>query len=289
MKVALMTDEVSADLETALELGCEWKVDGVELRGVGEERYPDVSELQRERVPDQLRRWGLPVAAISPGLFKIPTPWTPSVETRILRWEDALMFRRHRAVEQMARDHLERLLPMSIRAALSVGAATIVCFSFDRGEGRSPAAAPEWVVDVLKDAASRVAEAGLTLALEVEHICWGDVGQRAGEIVARVGNPALGINWDPANSYRAGEDRPYPDGYEAVRGLVRHVHYKQASTFLEGRRGFTPQGVIDWSGQIEALMRDRYGGWITVEPHVAPKVASARKAVGELKDLLQRQ
>ena len=36
MRLSLMTDEVSADLETALELAREWKVDGVELRGIGE-------------------------------------------------------------------------------------------------------------------------------------------------------------------------------------------------------------------------------------------------------------
>lgn len=281
-----MTDEVSADLETALELAREWKVDGVELRGIGEQRYPDVSERERERVPDLLREWGCAVSAISPGLFKIPTPEVPPRETRILRWEDAAMFRRHRDAELLARDHLERLLPASIAAARAVHAPTIICFSFDRGEGRRPARAPEWVIDVLKDAAAQVESAGLTLALEVEHICWGDVASRSADIVTRVANRAFGINWDPANAYRAGEDAPYPDGYAAVRGLVRHVHYKQASMLADGRRAFTPDGVIDWTGQISALRADGYDGWITAEPHVAPKIAQARRAVEELRALV---
>lgn len=281
-----MTDEVSADLETALELAREWKVDGVELRGVGDRRYPDVSDLERARVPELLGEWALPVSAISPGLFKIATPVAPRPETRILHWEDAAMFRRHRDAETAARDHLERLLPLSIDAARAVGAPTIICFSFDRGEGQRPGRAPDWVVDVLKDAAARVGSAGLTLALEVEHICWGDVGSRSADIVTRVADPALGINWDPANAYRAGEDAPYPEGYAAVRGLVRHVHYKQASTLPDGRRAFTSSGVIDWQGQVDALRRDGYDGWITAEPHITPKVAQARRTVEALRALL---
>ncbi len=283
-----MTDEVSADLETVLELARKWNVDGVELRGIGEARYPDVSDLQRERVPELLREWALPVSAISPGLFKIPAPVAARPETRILRWEDAATFRRYRAAELTARDHLDRLLPLSIEAARAIGAPTIICFSFDRGEGQLPGRAPDWVIDVLKDAAAAVEQAGLTLALEVEHICWGDIGPRSADIVTRVANPAFGINWDPANAYRAGEDAPYPEGYAAVRGLVRHMHYKQASTLPDGRRGFTPSGVIDWKGQVEALLKDGYDGWITAEPHVTPKVALARKAVEELKALLGR-
>jgi len=283
-----MTDEVSADLETALELARDWKVDGVELRGIGEQRYPDVSELQRERVPELLREWGLPVSAISPGLFKIPAPAGERLETRILRWEDAAVFGRRRAAELAVRDHIERLLPLSILAARAIGAPTIICFSFDRGEGQLPGRAPDWVIDVLKDAAAAVEQAGLMLALEVEHICWGDVGSRSADIVTRVANRAFGINWDPANAYRAGEDAPYPDGYAAVRGLVRHVHYKQASTLPDGRRGFTPDGVIDWNGQVEALRNDGYAGWITAEPHVSPKVSLGRKAVESLQALVKR-
>jgi sugar phosphate isomerase/epimerase len=278
-----MTDEVSADLETALELASGWGVAGVELRGIGEERYPAVSELARQRVPTLIRDWGIRVAAISPGLFKVSMPPPAAPETQILRWEDASVSARHRAAEALMTSHCEELLPRSIQAALELGAQTIVCFSFDRGHGEPAGPAPKFVIEVLRQAATEVAAAGLTLALEVEHVCWGDVSNRARDIVERVGHPALGINWDPANSYRAGEDRPFPDGYERVRDLVRHVHYKQASILPDGTRGFSPQGAVDWQGQVEALMRDGYDGWITVEPHVRPKIEGARAALEQLR------
>ncbi len=287
MKVSLMTDEVSADLETALELATELGFEGVELRGIGESRYPAVSDLARQRVPTLIRDWGLPVAAISPGLFKIPTPVQPSPESQILRWEDALLSARHRTAEALVTAHLEELLPRTIEAALELKAQTIVCFSFDRGHREPSGPAPDLVIEMLRQAAIKVAAAGLTLALEVEHVCWGDVSNRAREIVERVGHPALGINWDPANAYRSGEDRPFPDGYDRVRDLVRHVHYKQASILPDGTRGFTRQGAIDWHGQVNALLRDGYDGWITVEPHVKPKLEGVRLALDQLRRHLQ--
>jgi sugar phosphate isomerase/epimerase len=283
----MMTDEVSADLETALELASAWGLEGVELRGIGEKRFPAVSDLASQRTPTLIRRWDMRVAAISPGLFKVPTPVPPPNETQILRWEDSIVLARHRDAEAVVAAHLEVLLPRSIQAAVELGAPTIVCFSFDRGHQEPAGVAPELVIEALRRAATEAGEAGLTLALEVEHVCWADVSSRARDIVERVGHPALGLNWDPANAYRAGEDRPFPDGYDRVRDLVRHVHYKQASILPDGTRGFTAEGAIDWQGQVEALMRDAYDGWITVEPHVRPKVEGSRSALARLRRYME--
>ena len=253
MKLSVVTDEISADLETALELAKEWNLDGVELRGIGEQRYPEVSAFWQARIPE------LPVVAISSGLFKIPYPEPPSQATRILRWEDAMVFQRQQNEEALVRHHLEVLLPVTIRAAQLLGASIIVAFSFDRGEHQLPTApVPEAVIDVLKDAARQVEQAGLILAIEVEHICWGDIGPRTARIVEQIGSSAVGVNWDPANAYRAGADRPFPEDYEAVRDLIRHVHYKDAAILdpATGKRGFVFDGSVDWQGQIAALLRD---------------------------------
>ena len=291
MKLSILTDEVSADPETAIELAKMWGVEAIELRGIGEARYPNVSDFWRARVPELVRESGLPVAALSPGLFKIPYPQPPAPETRILRWEDAMVFDRYSSADALVRFHLEELLPDTIAAAKQLGAGVIVCFSFDRGHEVSPdEPVPDAVIDVLRDAARKVGEAGLTLAVEAEHICWGDTGVRTAELVRRVGHPALGVNWDPANAYRAGEDHPYPEGYGAVRDLVRHVHYKDAAADPRtGVRGFVFDGVVDWAGQITALKRDGYRGYISVETHVRPKVESARRSVERLRALIESE
>lgn len=286
MKLSIVTDEVSADPETAFELAHSWGLDAVELRGVGEQRYPNVPSFWHKRLPQLLDEYGLKVVVLSPGLFKIPYPSPPSASTRILRWEDAMVFERHRSSERLVRYHLEELLPASIQAAQELGADVIVAFSFDRGEGVEPTApVPDAVIDVLKDAGRQVEAAGLTLAIEVEHICWGDIGSRTANLVRRVDIPAVGINWDPANAYRAGSDLPYPEGYKAVRDLVRHVHYKQASIDPEtGRRSFTYDGAVDWRGQIAALLRDGYDGYLSIETHARPKVEMARRSLERVRE-----
>lgn len=286
MKLSVVTDEVSADPETALELAQSWGIDAVELRGVGDQRYPSVSNFWQERLPQLLHEYEMKVVALSPGLFKIPYPAPPSASTRILRWEDAMVFEQNRSSEALVRYHLEELLPASIQAARALGAGIIVAFSFDRGEGVEPTApVPDAVIDVLKDAGRQVQAAGLTLAIEVEHICWGDIGSRTADLVRQVDIPAVGINWDPANAYRAGSDLPYPEGYQAVRDLIRHVHYKQASTDPEtGERRFTYEGVVDWPGQIAALLRDGYDGYLSIETHARPKVEMARRSLERVRE-----
>src|SRR5579862_7980347 len=92
VKVSVITDELSSDLETALELACEFGFQGVELRGIGEGRYPRVSDLMKMRTPELVAEYKLPVVSISPGLFKIPYPEPLPPEARALRWDDALSF-----------------------------------------------------------------------------------------------------------------------------------------------------------------------------------------------------
>ena len=290
MKLTVVTDEISADLETALELAQTWGLDGVELRGIGKQRYPNVSDFWLARVPELVTEFNLPVVALSPGLFKIPYPYPPSTATRVLRWEDELVFQRYRTAEGLVRFHLEEFLPKTITAARQLGAHIIVAFSFDRGDGVPPTApVPEAVIDALKEAARLVQAAGLTLAIEVEHICWGDIGSRTAEIIRRVDNPAIGINWDPANAYRAGADFPYPEGYEAVRDLIRHVHYKDAAIVNSetGERGFVFAGAVDWPGQIRALLRDGYDGYMSIETHARPKVEMARRSIEQVRKWME--
>ncbi|OJX48141.1 MAG: hypothetical protein BGO78_12770 [Chloroflexi bacterium 44-23] len=289
MLLSIVTDEISADLETSVELAKEWGLTAVELRGISDERFPRVSEFWKTRVPELLQKADMKVSAISSGLFKIPYPGLQPSGTRILRWEDNLVYRKFKSAEALVRDHLENLLPMTFMAAKQLGVSTVVCFSFDRGEGvSSDAPVPQGVYDALTEAAHQAEAENITLVMEVEHICWGDTGKNAARIVEKIGSPALGINWDPANAYRAGEEYPFPEGYAAVRQMVRHVHFKDArKNPFSGEKEFVFDGIIDWPGQIKALVNDEYSGYISVETHAQPKVAMARQSLAKLRNLIQ--
>jgi sugar phosphate isomerase/epimerase len=123
--------------------------------------------------------------------------------------------------------------------------------------------------------------AGLQLAIEVEEGFWADTGRRTAELVQAVDHPALGVNWDPGNAYVAGDD-PYPAGYEAVRPFVAHVHFKDVRRTVDGDYRYVVDGDIDWAGQVAALHRDGYAGYISIESHMQPKVSSARALLNRL-------
>ena len=73
---------------------------------------------------------------------------------------------------------------------------------------------------------------------------------------------------DPANALVAGES-PFPEGYGRLPpARIAHVHAKDClvedhkAAWLE-----LGKGAVDWTGQLDALARDRYAGWISLETH----------------------
>jgi len=283
MKISIITDEVSADPETAIELAAGWGVREFELRGFYTDRAPELSQYQRQRLRDMLKDYDARVIALSPGLFKVAYPIEHAPRTS-LGWMDRPGYEAWEESKRVAFHHLHELLPASLEYANELGARTIVIFSFHRA-GAPPGSPPDEVLDYLSRAAERASEAGLQLVIETEEGFWADTGEHSSQVVQTINHPALGINWDPANSFCAG-DNPYPDGYRHVRGLVRHVHFKDAVRDSSGGVQFALHGEIDWAGQIQALADDGYDGYISVETHLRPKVDTARRSFESLRALV---
>jgi sugar phosphate isomerase/epimerase len=285
MKVSIVTDEISADFETAIELGTDWGIRDFELRGFYADRVPNLSHYQKEQLVETLATYDARVIAISPGLFKIPFPLGPR-ERASLAWLDQGTFQNWRSMRDQVRYHQQELLPTSIEFAKSLGANLILIFSFHR-MGRPADLPPDEILETLKDAAEQASASGLQLAVEVEDEFWADTGRQTAAMVEAVNHPALGVNWDPGNAFMAG-DIPYPDGYEAVRRWVKHVHFKDAEVDPQGRRRTVVHGQIDWAGQIRALANDSYQGYISIETHLRPKVKVARQELEIVRRLIKQ-
>lgn len=283
MRISIVTDEISADPETAIELGVEWGVKAFELRGVGSVRVPLLEPFQRSRLHELVDEYGIQIAAISPGLFKCPFPLAPR-QRFPLRTFDQALYQQWQKPRDILKFHQEELLPASIEFASEFGAGKIVAFGFERGL-ESEAPAPEEILAALGQAAEQIGRAGLGMVIEVEAGFWVDTGRNAAAVVRAIDHPALGINWDPGNAIVAG-DMPYPDGYGAVRNFVRHVHFKDVAFDSDGGHHYAVTGAIDWAGQIRALTADGYDGFISVETHLEPKVRCARIMTERLQRLV---
>lgn len=284
MKLSIVTDEISADPETAIELAKEWGIDAVELRGFGDDRVPNLSPYQKARLKELLEKYEVSLVAISPGLFKCA--FRQDRRRFPLRTFDGALYAAWMAEQDTCRRHLQELLPRSVDYAREMGVSRIITFGFDRG-GAPAGRAPDAVIEMLREGAEIAGAAGIELLIEVEAGFWADTGARTAAIAQAVNHPALGINWDPGNAYEAG-DWPFPNGYEAVRPYVRHVHFKDVCRLDDGSHRYAVNGDIDWEGQIAALRADGYDGYISVETHMEPKVAAARDAVARLQRLLAK-
>lgn len=283
MEISIITDEISADLETAIELGVDWGVRNFEVRGYFTDRAPRFSAYQKQCLKDALNKYQARVIAIGPGLFKIPYPAERSPRAT-LGWMDRAEYERWADSQQLLHNHLYELLPASLDYANELGVNLVVIFSFER-TGAPTDEPPEGVLKCLWQAAERAKGQGIRLAIETEAGYWADTGVHTAQIMRLIDHPALCVNWDPANAFFAG-DNPYPTGYQEVRHLLGHVHYKDSRRDRYGKPHYVAEGQIDWAGQIAELVDVEYDGFISIETHLEPKVAAARAALERLRGFM---
>jgi len=66
---------------------------------------------------------------------------------------------------------------------------------------------------------------GVVMALETEGSTLVGTCAEARAVIDAVESDAMKMAWDVNNGWHCGE-LPYPDGYNHIRGLVRHIHVK---------------------------------------------------------------
>ena len=242
MNISIFTDEITRESpQRAIALATEWGVSHVEVRSLSNGRFPNVSDSELESYQKLLLDAGLSVSGVSPGFWKCSVD-DPSVSRTLS--ED---------------------VPRACDWAHRLGTKLVSSFAFRRTDAPGP---PQEVAEHIGKLADVVHAHGCRLVLENEASCWGATGLEAAGIIFDVDADRVGLCWDPGNSARAGTAYPFPDEYLQIKDLVSHVHIKN---FDAGTGGWclANDGVVDWSGQIEALANDRYNGHIVIETHTS--------------------
>lgn len=269
MKLAIVSDEISRDFDTAVELGLSWGFRRYEIRNLGSGRVPKVDEAEISRLLATREKHDLTITSISSGLFKIEVDH-PDLERRIVEDLPAACDLAHRLNTQAIVDFGFRKPGAACRDAL--GEVSGVDY-------------PQQVVDLLGRIADEMAKHDCAFFLENEHVCWADTGEATGRIVTDVSRPNLFVNWDPTNAAHFTET-VFPDGYDAVKPFVKHVHIKDFLKSPAFQVVVPGEGETDWPAQLRALIADGYDGYLVVETHMAPKVESSRRCAAAVKDML---
>jgi len=175
MKVSVLTDEISEDPATAIELASGWGIRHVEIRSLFGKRVPDEDPDVRKILVDSMSAHDVDVAAITPGLFKVPL----TDRERIDR-------------------HLADRLPKSIEFANAVGTDVIILFTPVLIDGPDEKAM-DYFRNVLVRALDIAERENVTLALENEPICYTATGSSTSKFVRDLNRQDLRVNWDPGN------------------------------------------------------------------------------------------
>jgi sugar phosphate isomerase/epimerase len=240
----------------------------------------NLSKEELERARKLIDNAGLKVSDIGSPIFKWNLPQMPAKADE----------KRDEFKASFVENDADRLLEQSFALARHFGTHQVRIFSYWRVD--EPERAYKYVRDRLAQAAQVAAKNDIVLVLENEHTCNVGTGRELGHLLKEINSPSLRGNWDPGNAAML-DEIPYPNGYEAVRGLFSHMHIKDvrknAST---GRKEWAPVGggVIDWKGQIQALRKDRYDGTMSLETHYLRadrnKVESTRESLEGLLKLM---
>jgi L-ribulose-5-phosphate 3-epimerase len=256
-RIAAITDEFSPDLATALDAMKPIGMTGAELRIIGGKNIMDLTPDELRQAKDLLDSKGFEVISIASPLLKCVLPDAPEIDTR---------FQQDVFAAKLTFEDQPRLNEHAFKVAQFFGARIIRVFSYWR------TVEPDRCFDPITRALERLcadaARENVIIGLENEHACNVGTALEAGRVLRSVCHPNLALVWDPANALVAGEN-PFPHGYDLLpKDRIAHVHAKDCH--MEGHTPiWGPLGTrsVDWKGQISALIRDGYSGWLSLETH----------------------
>ena len=256
--IAAITDEFSPDnLDAALKGMAEVGMTGAELRVAFGRNMIDLSDEEVDRVRDAVRARGMEVVSLASPLLKCVLPDSPPLDSRV---QHDVFGSAHTYEDQ------PRLTRRAFEVAERTGARIIRVFSYWRTV--EPERTYDRVTAALSDLGDEARRRGVIIALENEHACNVATAAETARLFETFRHPAVKILWDPANASILGEN-PYPDGYSQLPAdQIIHVHAKDCFV-KDYKPTWGPVGEmgIDWKGQLGALRRDGYDGWISLETH----------------------
>ncbi len=242
-KIGVVTDEISQDLDEAIEIAKSWDLDEIELHKVWGKNICDVDDATLSKAIQCVKQSGFPVTSI-----------------------DSLTLRCSLDNDEEYAVHIQHLL-RSIEIAPLFDTNVVRLFSFWKEEHLDE---EKWerIFEKL-ELPIRIAEReGVILGFE--NVSSGNIGTSEDlvRLFDRFDSPNLKLIWDPGNAYAAGEPDPYPTGYERVHQRINHIHVKDVG-FQDGKRVWLPVGAgnVDYKGQIRRLIQDGYEGVVALETH----------------------
>lgn len=258
-RLGVLTDEVSANFEEALDWVVEQGLKHVEVRVINGQNVVTLTNDQAREVRRLVETRGLFISAIASPLFKCALDPSRPIATGDTFGQK----------EESLEAHFAKLDTV-IQLAKLLGTTRIRIFSFWREV--EPQLYREDIVHQLRRAAQVAQREGVLLLLENEPSCNGGFAEEVAAIVRSVDSPALRGLWDPGNEAYGGREA-FPAGYGFMKDFLAHIHLKDAYITEDGTARCVPlgSGNVPVIPHLKALLADGYDGLFTIETHYIPE------------------
>lgn len=287
----VITDEIDQDFARACRVAQGLGISYVEIHTLWDKNVDELTPAELDEVARLLDQHGLRTHLVCGLLFR---PFSLA-DVELATIERHPLFQEHLA-------KLERFIVVAQR----LKAPYIRTFGFTRDVGganpspRSPDGGGiddetlDKIAKGLRIACERVAQEGLTLALENARSLYANTGGNQRRVLDAVGHPSLKIIWDPANAFVAGEDPAA--GFAQVQGHIVDLHCKDA-TVVDEATGLTAwarigDGGTDWPTQLR-LYQPEPVNVLTVETHWHPegqdRAESTRQTLASLREFVEER
>lgn len=247
-KKGVITDEISQDFKTAVELAVKYKLDGVEIRSVWEKGPHELDKTDIRKMKDILSETNLEVCGISSPFFKCDIDNQNEVE-----------------------NHIE-ILKKSIELAHEFGTKFVRGFTFwSKGNFEENLSK---IVSRFEEPVKILEKEDITLVLEFDPSVFATNAAKLVKVIKGINSNYVKALWDPGNDiYEPDGEVPYPDGYEIIKPYMVHMHLKDAIKLPDGKIMGVPigEGQVDYKGQFNKLIESGYNGYVVMETHYRPK------------------
>jgi sugar phosphate isomerase/epimerase len=247
-RLAILTDEVSQELDVVIRFARDFQLDGIELRSLAGKAFKDLTVSEVRAIAEKCRDNGLAVSGCATPVFKCDIDDPAAIA-----------------------EHLD-LFRRSLDAAKAADCTMVRVFTFLRRGHPTSASDLERAASRFHSLIEAANDSGVCIGVENEASCLVGTGSETKEFLSHLPeSPQLGVVWDPCNVvYLEGTNDPVHDDYPLIASRVRHVHLKDASR--DGSKAALRcvelgTGQIDFPAQLSVLKAAGYRDWITLETH----------------------
>lgn len=247
MKTAIITDEVSQDLDDVLRFARDFQLDGIEIRSLWNKPPHQLTDDEVGLIKDKCAAAGVGICGVASPVFKCDIEDDREIEEHVKifqrclklaeRWQAPII----RVFTGWRRENNKELLPR--------------------------------VAQLFREKILPLID-GQQIVLGVENEYSTNVadGEESVEFLTAVDSDKVTLVWDPCNIlYMPVSEDPFDVDYTKVRGRVGHYHVKDAVRAPGGEPPAESAALGDGEARLkdtlQALHRDGYRGWVSLETH----------------------